>query len=36
VQLVIYSQTLQIADRRFGRTSLLIYGPTWSEKKRRT
>jgi hypothetical protein len=30
------SQTLQIADRRFGRTNLLIYGPTWSEKKRRT
>lgn len=27
---------IKIADRRFGRTNLLIYGPTWSEKKRRT
>ncbi|CAN6281488.1 unnamed protein product [Urochloa humidicola] len=26
---------IKIADRRFGRTNLLIYGPTWSEKKRR-
>ncbi|XP_008644010.1 uncharacterized protein [Zea mays] len=24
-----------IADRRFGRTNLLIYGPTWSEKKKK-
>uniref|UniRef100_A0A0A9CQT5 Uncharacterized protein n=1 Tax=Arundo donax TaxID=35708 RepID=A0A0A9CQT5_ARUDO len=27
---------VKIADRRFGRTNLLIYGPTWSEKKRRS
>ncbi|XP_062214674.1 uncharacterized protein LOC133915504 [Phragmites australis] len=27
---------IKIADRRFGRTNLLIYGPTWSEKKRRS
>ncbi|RLN43409.1 uncharacterized protein C2845_PM01G28950 [Panicum miliaceum] len=27
---------IKVADRRFGRTNLLIYGPTWSEKKRRT
>ncbi|TVU45182.1 hypothetical protein EJB05_04657, partial [Eragrostis curvula] len=27
---------LKIADRRFGRTNLLIYGPTWSQKKRRS
>ncbi|KAJ1293707.1 hypothetical protein BS78_01G089200 [Paspalum vaginatum] len=26
---------VKIADRRFGRTNLLIYGPTWSEKKRK-
>ncbi|XP_006650554.2 putative rRNA methyltransferase YlbH [Oryza brachyantha] len=26
---------IKIADRRFGRTNLLIYGPTWAEKKRR-
>ncbi|XP_047092431.1 putative rRNA methyltransferase YlbH [Lolium rigidum] len=25
---------IKIADRRFGRTNLLIYGPTWSEKKK--
>ncbi|KAK3146164.1 hypothetical protein QOZ80_3BG0262500 [Eleusine coracana subsp. coracana] len=27
---------VKIADRRFGRTNLLIYGPTWSQKKRRS
>ncbi|KAK3149421.1 hypothetical protein QOZ80_3AG0217190 [Eleusine coracana subsp. coracana] len=27
---------IKIADRRFGRTNLLIYGPTWSQKKRRS
>ncbi|KAL5210718.1 hypothetical protein ABZP36_006341 [Zizania latifolia] len=27
---------IKIADRRFGRTNLLIYGPTWAEKKRRS
>jgi len=25
---------IKIADRRFGRTNLLIYGPTWSEKEK--
>uniref|UniRef100_A0A453HC68 16S rRNA (Guanine(966)-N(2))-methyltransferase RsmD n=1 Tax=Aegilops tauschii subsp. strangulata TaxID=200361 RepID=A0A453HC68_AEGTS len=25
---------IKIADRKFGRTNLLIYGPTWSEKKK--
>ncbi|KAL6843588.1 hypothetical protein ACP4OV_026650 [Aristida adscensionis] len=27
---------IKIADRRFGRTNLLIYGPTWSQKKRKS
>lgn len=27
---------IKVADRRFGRTNLLIYGPTWAEKKRRS
>ncbi|KAM0830293.1 hypothetical protein ACQ4PT_066297 [Festuca glaucescens] len=27
---------IKIADRRFGRTNLLIYGPTWSAKKKGT
>ncbi|KAJ3700011.1 hypothetical protein LUZ61_003716 [Rhynchospora tenuis] len=26
---------IQIVDRRFGRTNLLIYGPKWAEKKKR-
>ncbi|KAJ4730496.1 Methyltransferase [Rhynchospora pubera] len=26
---------IQIVDRRFGRTNLLIYGPQWAEKKKR-
>lgn len=26
---------VKVADRRFGRTNLLIYGPTWSEKKKK-
>lgn len=26
---------IKIADRKFGRTNLLIYGPTWSEKKKK-
>ncbi|KAF3322921.1 rRNA methyltransferase YlbH [Carex littledalei] len=25
---------IQIVDRRFGRTNLLIYGPEWAEKKK--
>jgi 16S rRNA (guanine(966)-N(2))-methyltransferase RsmD len=27
---------VKIADRRFGRTNLAIYGPTWAEKKRKS
>ncbi|KAM7511405.1 hypothetical protein LguiB_010280 [Lonicera macranthoides] len=26
---------VQIADRRFGRTNLAIYGPKWAQKKRK-
>ena len=27
---------VQIADRRFGRTNLAIYGPKWAQKKRKS
>ncbi|CAL9208897.1 unnamed protein product [Musa hybrid cultivar] len=27
---------IKIADRRFGRTNLVIYGPSWAEKKRKS
>lgn len=27
---------VQIADRRFGRTHLAIYGPLWAKKKRKS
>lgn len=27
---------IKISDRRFGRTNLIIYGPEWAQKKRRT
>ncbi|XP_020113129.1 uncharacterized protein LOC109727417 isoform X1 [Ananas comosus] len=27
---------VKIADRRFGRTNLLIYGPAWAEKKKKS
>lgn len=27
---------VQITDRRFGRTHLVIYGPTWAQKKRKS
>lgn len=31
-----YSLLVKIADRRFGRTNLAIYGPKWAQKKRRS
>lgn len=29
----VVSLIMQIADRRFGRTHLAIYGPKWAQKK---
>ncbi|KAJ6810719.1 uncharacterized protein M6B38_104320 [Iris pallida] len=26
---------IKVADRRFGRTNLVVYGPTWAQKKKR-
>ncbi|KAJ0981628.1 hypothetical protein J5N97_009883 [Dioscorea zingiberensis] len=31
-----YGNLIKIADRRFGRTNLAVYGPTWAQKRKKS